>query len=171
LEPAPLRLGFVLLALSLSTAAAAQLPTVSGAVDTPSPGVGHDYIENNIETVNPATGTVSIRMGITLPKQRGFNIPFNYTYASNSVFAPPFSIAPNTPFFQGGWSLSVPTLSIQGTTLSYLGPDSDAYGDNPEIDCPSLVNYVFQGPTGHRDNLGLTLVSDLPNCSRETLNK
>ncbi len=41
----------------------------------PTPGVGHDYIQDNVETVNPANGSLSIRIGVPLPPSRGVNIP------------------------------------------------------------------------------------------------
>ena len=58
---------FALLALSASIAASAQIPSVTDVTTPPVPNVGHDYIQENVETVNPANGSLSIRIGAPLP--------------------------------------------------------------------------------------------------------
>ena len=68
----------VLLGMSLGVAASAQIPSVTDVTAPPTPGVGHDYIQDNVETVNPANGALSIRIGVPLPPSRGVNIPFNF---------------------------------------------------------------------------------------------
>jgi hypothetical protein len=55
-------LGIGLLA---SSSARAQAPA------TPTPGVGHDYIGAINDVVNPADGSVSLRISVPIPKGRG----------------------------------------------------------------------------------------------------
>jgi hypothetical protein len=65
----------VLLGMSLGVAASAQIPSVTDVTAPPTPGVGHETIQDNVETVNPANGSLSIRIGVPLPPSRGVNIP------------------------------------------------------------------------------------------------
>ena len=55
-------------------------------VARPVQGVGHDYISSFLsETVNPGTGTLSIRIPLPAPKARGFSLPMVLTYDSGQV--------------------------------------------------------------------------------------
>ena len=49
----------------------AQITNVTDDVATPIPGAGHDYIRLLSETVNPANGSLSLRISVPLPKGRG----------------------------------------------------------------------------------------------------
>lgn len=49
---------------------------VNNVTSVPVPGVGHDYIHDLNEIVNPANGSVSIRIEAPRPKERGLNYPF-----------------------------------------------------------------------------------------------
>ena len=53
----------------------AQMPVSTSTTSTPVPGAGHDYLGEIGETVNPANGSVSIRLSPTMPPSRGFTIP------------------------------------------------------------------------------------------------
>ncbi len=64
----------------------AQVMNVSGANSEPQPGTGHDYIGLLNETVDPATGSLSVKIGIDLPKGRGLNIPFSINYNSKLAY-------------------------------------------------------------------------------------
>jgi hypothetical protein len=44
----------------------AQLPPNSSTTSTPVPGAGHDYLGGVNETVNPANGSVSIRIPVIM---------------------------------------------------------------------------------------------------------
>src|SRR5947207_14339808 len=57
----------VVLAGSLSWA---QITNVTDETSTPLPGTGHDYIGLLSETVNPANGSISLRINAPLPKGR-----------------------------------------------------------------------------------------------------
>lgn len=142
--------------------AQAGLPMMSDTTATPVPGVGHDYIHAPLETVNPANGSVSIRIPVQLPPARGLNIPFSIAYDSNGSFY--FGQDSNgylglhavtgvngVPFTSGGWSYSVPMLTFQ--TVNW----SQTYFDNPNksYTCTGSQNYVFQDPEGNRHGLNL----------------
>src|SRR5258708_2433629 len=43
-------------------------------------GAGHDYIHGLSETVNPANGSLSIKIALPTPKGRGISFPFALTY-------------------------------------------------------------------------------------------
>src|SRR5689334_9373060 len=64
----------------------AQLPQASGTTSPPTPGVGHDYIHSPVETVNPANGSVSIRIPVRIASGRELTIPFSVTYDSSGAF-------------------------------------------------------------------------------------
>ena len=66
--------------LFLSFGVRAQITGVGSDQTPPIPGVGHDYINALNETVNPATGSVSIRINVPVPPGRGFTVPFAFTY-------------------------------------------------------------------------------------------
>jgi hypothetical protein len=110
-----------LLAMSLGVASSAQIPSVTDVTTPPVPNAGHNYIEENVETVNPANGSLSVRIGVPLPPSRGLNIPFSFAYDSGSAYFLTQSPGPasggswwsmSTPFSQGGWSYSVPIRQL-----------------------------------------------------------
>lgn len=65
--------------------ALAQINNVTNTTATPIPGAGHDYIRMLSETVNPANGSLSVRIDLPTPKGRGITIPFSVAYDSNGV--------------------------------------------------------------------------------------
>jgi len=102
--------------------AQAQVATLDNTTVTPTPGVGHDYIQMLSEIVNPANGSVSLRIQLPVASGRGITLPFSIGYDSNSVHHllpgnyPNYGTAywaSNTSYLaQGGWSYSVPTVSF-----------------------------------------------------------
>src|SRR5260370_25888333 len=72
-------------ALLLSSLGYAQVANVNDVTSTPIPGAGHDYIHLLSETVNPANGSVSLRIQLPMAKGRGIQVPFYVGYDSNSV--------------------------------------------------------------------------------------
>ena len=80
---------------------------------TPVPGSGHDYIQSLQETVNPANGSLSLRIEAPVPRQRGdVNYPYYiFGYDSSGVSLPSgglfYSEAPPgvyTPSFSFSWT-------------------------------------------------------------------
>ena len=70
----PRILALLLFALFASSSARAQITNVDDTTSTPSPGAGHDYIHLLSETVNPANGSVSLRIEVPMPKGRGWRM-------------------------------------------------------------------------------------------------
>ena len=161
--------------LYLSIASAncwAQMTAVTNSTSTPIPGVGHDYIKMLSETVNPANGSVSVRLQVPIPPGRGITIPFFFAYDSNGVHFPisatgepgvgaygtvyvsPSSQVPTA----GGWSYSVPMLSYDSLYQSIPNPQNCTY--------TATAGYVFQDATGSRHSLGISHAdTPPPNCS------
>src|SRR3984885_9448082 len=136
-------LAFILsLALLSSPAANAQSLTVGDDTSTPVEGVGHDYIHFLSETVNPANGSVNLKIQLPVPQGRGITLPFSYSYNSDAVYhlyaAPPWSptwdaVSPQTV---DGWRIGFPTLNATGGTLS-----------NPP-GCGYAQSFIFSDPSG-----------------------
>ena len=133
----------------------AQIPPRSDTTNTPLPNKGHDYIHAPLETVNPANGALSIRIAVPLPPSRGSNLPFSFAYDTNGVNyletaadGSPMYWSAKGPLTQGGWSYSVPTLSVTGIAYTVSGWFQDQ-------NCELVTNYVFQDAGGNRHNLFL----------------
>jgi len=69
----------------LGSLAIGQITNNNDDTSTPIPGAGHDYLHLLSETVNPANGSVSIRINVPTPKGRGLSLPFSFAYDSNGV--------------------------------------------------------------------------------------
>jgi RHS repeat-associated protein len=157
----------------------AQLPTVTNATSTPIPGAGHDYLGGPAETVNPANGSVSIRLPVILPPSRGITLPFSFAYDTSGVsfvgLPPPHGygaaswLTPSgvgsNPWTAGGWNHSIPTISKSMLTWQTL-----VDGGPTKITCKALVNFVFQDAGGNRHNLNLTNYSDPNGTGQCTIN-
>jgi hypothetical protein len=76
---------YLLLAGIATSAVQAQITNVTDDTSTPIPGAGHDYIHLLSETVNPANGSVSLRIQLPVAKGRGIEVPFYVGYDSNGV--------------------------------------------------------------------------------------
>lgn len=161
----PSRLALVLLFAmfsisQLAVPVSAQFPSASDTTSPPTPGAGHDYIGEPSETVNPANGSVSIRIPVRVPSGRQLTLPFSFAYDSAGAFyygqtagAPPphWATITGANFSQGGWSYTLPQLTHSQEDWLYQGPTKN-------FGCQGGTNYVFQDPTGNRHNLGLAPV-------------
>jgi hypothetical protein len=159
------------LATLLAPACRAQLPPVSSTTSTPVPGAGHDYLGGVNETVNPANGSISIRIPVIMPPGRGITLPFSFAYDSNGVNYLS-ATGTNTQWqtmasviSQAGWSDSIPMVSKSLLTWYTL-----VDGGPTKIRCQALVNFVFQDVRGNRHNLGLTKYSDPGGTGQCTIN-
>jgi hypothetical protein len=78
------RLNLFVGSLSLFVAASlpghAQVQNVTDTTSTPVPGVGHNYLGMLNETVEPANGAVSLRIGVPVPQGRRLTLPFSFAY-------------------------------------------------------------------------------------------
>ncbi len=130
--------------------------SIAGAVTaetaTPIAGAGHDYNDLLNETVDPASGNVSISIAPPMPKGRGITVPFQIQYNTAGVYyldadglyAPQwlqagkgFWAAPG----QGGWRYTVPWMTVQ------------EYGPTADNSCDRWADFNFLGPTGEGHNL------------------
>lgn len=150
----------------------------TGIVNTPAvpvAGVGHNYIQNLNETVNPADGTVSVSIDLPVPPGRGITTPLTIAYSSsNSTHMVPsvqpangvaeYGWSPNWGFLsQGGWTYTVPTMSL-ALGRRYAGKASSDGGGVPAY-CYYLSGYSFREPTGESVPLYLSLVGPDPSPS------
>jgi RHS repeat-associated protein len=126
----------------------AQITGVGNDQAPPTPGVGHDYIHFLTETVNPANGSLSVRVEVPVPKGRGLTIPFAFAYDSNGIRFPQSAVpgailweTSNSYLSQGGWSYSFPNLTMS------LGTFQQSQGIY-EYQCPYSTAYIFHDATG-----------------------
>jgi RHS repeat-associated protein len=173
-----LRILFSVLILACSSVAFAQFPVVTSPTATPIPGAGHDYLKGPAETVNPVSGSVSIRIPVIMPPGRGVTLPFSFAYDSGganyiglrcNTSGPIYWLSlsggcnSGSPFSSDGWSETVPTVThtiITWTTHATLSPQQKSSPLVPYITCRAVVGFVYQDAQGNRHNLGLTTYSD-----------
>ena len=108
--------------------------------------------------MNPANGSVSIRIPVRMPQGRQLTVPFSFAYDSNGAFyvgskgGEPLYLSTNDLLnSQGGWSYTGPVLSFQGGTWNIPN------GNDGSIKCHGSFNYVFQDPNGNRHNMALSV--------------
>lgn len=118
---------------------AQTLPTYVGppsqSMQLPIPGAGHDYIQELSETVNPANGTLTIRIAFPVPRGRGITVPFQVQYNSgepSTIVSNPINGAldwsstgwPTQGIAQGnGWGATGPIpLSGSGSMFNVTAP-------------------------------------------------
>ena len=175
------------LALAGGILAAAQSPVTSidNSTMTPTPGAGHDYIQGLTETVNPANGSVSIRIAAPVPTERGINLPlYAYIYDTNGQY----QIAPN--FVANSSYPTTPYPTLLNSVNAYLGPgfystggstitgapqsSNNEYGisapgtvtwttvslqSGPSHMCSYAANYVYTDTSGGRHPLGIYYIA------------
>ena len=149
------------LALASGDSLQAQITAMTDQTSTPIPGAGHSYIQLLDETVNPANGSVSLRLNVPTQPGRGLNIPFSFAYDSNGSHfleagAPGYAEwTSNTQFLaSGGWSYSLPMLTLVGGSTEIGG----------RYYCPYATGYVFQDARATRYPLQLLEYANEPNC-------
>jgi RHS repeat-associated protein len=156
--------------LLFSAIARGQILNVTDTTSTPIPGAGHDYIKMLSETVNPANGSVSIRIQTPVPPGRKLTIPFAFAYDSNGVHFPQqwpanqIGWASNTSFLSnGGWSYSLPMLTASYFSQSYTVPVVGI-----TYSCGYSTGFVLQDPSGGRHSLGLGYISSSSSSGGES---
>jgi hypothetical protein len=141
----------------------AQMPPNSSTTSTPIPGAGHDYLGEIAETVNPATGSTSIRLGAMMPPGRGLTLPLSFSYDSNGVNFVALNSGgvlwwqtpSNTLVSSGGWSNSTPIVSFNQINWTAYADQ----GAHPTA-CFAYINYVYQDAHADRHNLNLTTYNE-----------
>ena len=155
----------ILTLISFCTAVAApaysQITNVTNTTSTPIPGAGHDYIKMLSETVNPANGSVSLRIQLPTPPGRKISLPFSIAYDSGGALHVMSDVggqvvwADNAAYLSsGGWSYTVPMVSNTRVTEALAG---GFHGT-----CTYDSNYVFQDATGGRHSLYLSIDVNTP---------
>ena len=140
----------------------AQITEINDMTAPPQPGAGHNYINLLSETVNPANGTVNVKIDIPMPSGRGFSLPFSIDYNSGSVMA----LQPQPPnpeqtmwvdaggfMGAGGWRYAAPMA-----TNSYW---SNHFSQG--VTCYYSTGYIFQDPNGGSHALHLAQTNQIPN--------
>ncbi len=155
----PVRIIWLL--LILISAAAAQIANLNNLTSVPIPGAGHDELFGLSEVVNPANGSLSVRIGVSVPKSRGVSLPFFFAYDSNGVYSPNLIVfnqqyydavaavnwVLNHAYLQSnGWSFSLPTLDWVLLYQKMSGETTTAV---------TSTDYMFLDPSGGRHPLYL----------------
>jgi hypothetical protein len=160
---------YLLFTVVLAGQALGQIMNLDETTMPPVPGAGHNYIKMFGETVNPATGSVSLRIDIPMPKGRGLDIPFAILYSSSGVQ----HVIGNTNGGGGwgsdtgynngsGWSVTVPNLTVvQGIDSQYNpGPPPATYS------CYYYYSFVMHDWSGAAHTLPLEAAQD-PNAGSD----
>ena len=187
----PLLVAFATASLIAARPAAAQ---INGDTDTPPVfGTGHDYIQSLNETVNPATGSLSIRVPIRTPKERGTGAPsYAFIYDSNGQFR----FLPNFSYNSTAGSSYVSGVALNGIGWAYTGGVAFTnagmfIGVNPDVaqlvipgdisastytvpvndgaaggnpTCTYTTNFTYTDASGGTHPLGLTTVNNEQLC-------
>lgn len=136
----------------------AQIGAYGDTNSTPIPGLGHDYISDLNEIVDPENGALSVRIAAPAPKERGINLPiYAYLYDSNGQ-----------QVLQPGWGYNS-TAHEEYVTSVYLGPPSNIgkpntvtndstvintyLGTGMPANCTVWNNFVYTDPSGGRHPL------------------
>jgi RHS repeat-associated protein len=146
-------LAFVSLAILFTETAPCQILNVGDDTSTPVEGSGHDYIKMLSETVDPGSGSVSVRIQTPMAKGRGITLPFSFAYDSNGVE----HVNPGTGgvgwqsnysvLAQGGWTYTLPAISSSQWSTTTTGQQ------NQNITCTFVSYYTFRDSSGGRHNL------------------
>jgi hypothetical protein len=147
------RVGIFISLILLATSLSAQITNIAPDQTPPIEGAGHDYIKMLNETVNPATGAVSIRIGVPVPPSRGFSVPFSIGYDSNAALhVVGAGYADNRGYLgQGGWTYLVPHLTALYGDVSYIW-------EGKGVQCRYYYDYMLTDLQGGSHALGISVV-------------
>jgi RHS repeat-associated protein len=138
-----------------------QVENIADVVSTPVPGSGRDYIRLLNETVDPSSGSVSLRIDVPTPSSRGITLPFRFTYdtggATNDLFQGKWA---NNYLQNGGWGYGLPMLRDDVVTM-VPNPNPPVNRNAPLCDVHTA--FVFTDTSGIRHSLssgpGLSLAN------------
>jgi len=155
-----------LIMLNIGVAAYAQVQNYSNdSTASPIPGADHNYIGMLSETVRPQYGSLSIRINTPTPSGRLMKLPFSFSYDSNGVFVTD-SLGWEGPLggylSAGGWSYSIPMLSLQATTQT-------TQTGHTSYTCDFLTSYILYDSQGTRHSLLSGLIPNGPSGGHCTL--
>lgn len=165
-----------LVGLFLPPLVLAQTPPAAGGVDgsvqKPIAG-GHDYVHLLSETVNPATGGLSVRIQLPVPKGRGITAPAVIAYSSgelSSLIEPSGSLlwATSTQNPNGqstGWgSTSGIPLTAAASEWNFTSPEPPQ-GQSEIQNCNYASGFSFTDLNGTSHTLGVGAVTLATNNS------
>lgn len=167
--------GLCLLSAALPGVLFGQIAEVTNITSTPIAGSGHDYLHDLSEIVNPANGSVSIRIAAPTPHERRAESPiYAYMYDTNGQFIVTFEgqvqpigggeellvLGPNfsVPATTGGnftGSFGAGSVSYQKTAFSYCSSPTGTGGCGTTIYCTYQGGFVATDPSGGRHTLGV----------------
>lgn len=126
--------------------------TVNGETNTPVPGAGHDYIHLLAETVDPSSGSVSVRINIPTPNSRGLTLPLSIGYSTAGLFGLSSKDTSGPALFQlpyyGPWQYSYPQSHFTQTSVPKYGANGQYEGTNN-----TWTSFTFADPSGITHNL------------------
>jgi RHS repeat-associated protein len=153
-------------ALPFCCVAGAQQQPAVGAVDgnlQPPMAGGHDYVHLLAESVNPATGALSIRIQLPVPKGRGITPPAYWSYNSgelSSLIEPSGQVewataADNPAGKANGWGTPTSTpLYIGSSEWNFTSPEPPQ-GQSQVQNCNFASGYSFTDLNGTSHVLGV----------------
>jgi YD repeat-containing protein len=101
---------------------------------TPILGIGHEYIQDLDEIVNPANGAVSIRIAAPAPHERGVNLPlYAYIYDTSGQI----NIWPD---FEASGSTSIPWRTLLHSITASVGQGWYSSGGNTLTGAPNWID-------------------------------
>src|SRR5580692_1808254 len=134
-----------------------QVENVPNVLSTPVPRSGHDYITLLDETVDPSTGSVSLRIDVPTAGSRGLTLPFRFTYDSGGETNYIRRGGWGHNYLQnGGWGYGLPVLRDDVVTMA-PNPDPPVNPNAPL--CQVHTGFIFTDPSGTRHSLGLSLAN------------
>jgi RHS repeat-associated protein len=155
-------------ALIVAPCARGQISSLTNQTSTPIPGAGHDYIKMLNETVNPANGSVSLRVQVPTPPGRNMSLPFAFAYDSSgtqhieSIGPGVYAWIDNTAYLaKGGWSYSLPMISDSKVT--------ESLSISPNGKCIYYMNFVFQDASGGRHSLFVSMDFSTPSSCQNAI--
>ncbi|MGH7746698.1 MAG: hypothetical protein ACREQ5_18375, partial [Candidatus Dormibacteria bacterium] len=123
-----------------------EIANIDNTNSVPIPGVGHDYIKMLDETVDPSSGSVSLRIHVPIPPARGLGLPFAFAYDSKSTT----QYSPNSPHPDyGAWTFSTPRLGFRELDKT----TRDSHGVVHV--CQAYGDFIFRDPQGTPHPLGV----------------
>jgi YD repeat-containing protein len=151
----------------------AQTVNLGDDVSRPIPGVGHDYVKGLNETVNPANGSLNVKIDLPVPKGRGLTLPFAVTYNSGELFhyvsvilgMGEMDSIKNASYTDRsslghGWSDTLPYVTYSSSQVGF--PNVPSFPETTDAVCGMSSSYNFYDPEGGSHQLGLAGLGELP---------
>jgi RHS repeat-associated protein len=169
LSPIKLWIVNVFILIACVSSGSAQTMELTSDISRPIPNAGHDYVKGLNETVNPANGSLSIKITLPTPASRGLSLPFSLIYNSGIVHHTALE------FYNGGDIISLqmdgaavpPDRSINGwsDTIPYATASSFSthiVPPNPQGDaasCGISTAYQLYDAEGQAHQLGINALA------------